>query len=119
MRKWSCAAMPAGQDDCIFNVLGAACWACAPNATASAAAKTIHFEVMPVSCAGSRTDSRLRPAPPQSVFYKTTTPLIYSSDTGVLKTRDCRYLVGITLVRKYAPLAQRCRLISKGSAPLM
>jgi hypothetical protein len=45
--------------------------------------------------------------------------LIYSSDTGVLKTRDCRYLVGITLVRKYAPLAQRCRLISKGSAPLM
>jgi hypothetical protein len=45
--------------------------------------------------------------------------LVYSSDTGVLKTRDCRYLVGITLVRKYAPLAQRCTLISKGSAPLV
>lgn len=45
--------------------------------------------------------------------------LVYSSDTGVLKTRDCRYLVGVTLVRKYAPLAQRCRLISKGSAPLL
>jgi hypothetical protein len=45
--------------------------------------------------------------------------LVHSSATGVLKTRDCRYLVGVTLVRKYAPLAQRCPLISRGSAPLL
>ena len=45
--------------------------------------------------------------------------LVSSSDTGVLKTRDCRYLVGVTVVRKFAPLAQRCSLISKGSAPLL
>ncbi len=45
--------------------------------------------------------------------------LVYSSDTGVLKTRDCRYLVGVTVVKKYAPLAQRCRLVSRGSAPLL
>jgi hypothetical protein len=45
--------------------------------------------------------------------------LVYSADTGVVKTRDCRYLIGVTVVRKFAPLAQRCSLISKGSAPLL
>jgi hypothetical protein len=45
--------------------------------------------------------------------------LVYSADTGVVKTRDCRYLVGVTVVRKFAPLAQRCSLVSKGSAPLL
>jgi hypothetical protein len=45
--------------------------------------------------------------------------LVYSADTGVVKTRDCRYLVGVTVVRKYAPLAQRCSLLSRGSAPLL
>jgi hypothetical protein len=45
--------------------------------------------------------------------------LVYSADTGVVKTRDCRYLVGVTVVRKFAPLAQRCSLVSRGSAPLL
>ncbi|HEX6265523.1 MAG TPA: hypothetical protein VFZ81_01365 [Burkholderiales bacterium] len=45
--------------------------------------------------------------------------LVYSADTGVVRTRDCRYLVGVTVVRKYAPLAQRCSLLSKGSAPVL
>jgi hypothetical protein len=45
--------------------------------------------------------------------------LVYSSDTGVLKTRDCRYLVGVTVVKKLAPLAQRCSLVSRGGAPLL
>ncbi|MGH8669662.1 MAG: hypothetical protein ACREUN_08310 [Burkholderiales bacterium] len=45
--------------------------------------------------------------------------LVYSADTGVVRTRDCRYLVGVTVVRKYAPLAQRCSLLSRGSAPLL
>lgn len=45
--------------------------------------------------------------------------LVYSADTGVVKTRDCRYLVGVTVVRKFAPLAQRCSVLSRGSAPLL
>ena len=39
--------------------------------------------------------------------------LVYSSDTGVLKTRDCRYLVGVTVVKRLEPLSQRCALIRK------
>jgi len=39
--------------------------------------------------------------------------LVYSSDTGVLSTRDCRYLVGVTVARRLAPLAQRCPLLRK------
>lgn len=39
--------------------------------------------------------------------------LVYSADTGVLATRDCRYLVGVSVVKKYAPLAGRCQLLSR------
>jgi hypothetical protein len=39
--------------------------------------------------------------------------LVYSADTGVLATRDCRYLVGVTVIRRYAPLAQRCSFLSR------
>jgi hypothetical protein len=39
--------------------------------------------------------------------------LVYSSDTGVLSTRDCRYLVGVTLAKRLEPLAQRCPLLRK------
>jgi hypothetical protein len=45
--------------------------------------------------------------------------LVYSADTGVVRTRDCRYLVGVSVGRKFAPLAQRCSLLSRGSAPLL
>jgi len=38
--------------------------------------------------------------------------LVYSSDTGVLKTRDCRYLIGVTVVKNLEPLAQRCPVLS-------
>ena len=45
-------------------------------------------------------------------FWVTSTGLlVYSSDTGVLKTRDCRYLVGVTVLKRLEPLAQRCPLI--------
>jgi hypothetical protein len=37
--------------------------------------------------------------------------LVYSSDTGVLKTRDCRYFIGVTVVRSLEPLAQRCQVL--------
>jgi hypothetical protein len=39
--------------------------------------------------------------------------LVSSSDTGVLKTRDCRYLVGVTVQRRLEPLAERCPFIRK------
>jgi hypothetical protein len=39
--------------------------------------------------------------------------LVYSADTGVVRTRDCRYLVGVTVVRKYAPLSRSCPLLSR------
>jgi hypothetical protein len=38
--------------------------------------------------------------------------LVYSSDTGVLKTRDCRYLIGVTVVKSLEPLAQRCPVLT-------
>ena len=37
--------------------------------------------------------------------------LVYSSDTGILKTRDCRYLVGVTISKRLAPIADRCPFI--------
>ena len=39
--------------------------------------------------------------------------LVYSADTGVLRTRDCRYLVGVSVVKKFAPLSERCRVLSR------
>jgi hypothetical protein len=39
--------------------------------------------------------------------------LVYSSDTGVLSTRDCRYLVGVTVQKRLEPLAQRCPVLRK------
>jgi hypothetical protein len=37
--------------------------------------------------------------------------LVYSADTGILKTRDCRYLVGVTVSKRLAPIADRCPFI--------
>ena len=39
--------------------------------------------------------------------------LVYPSDTGVLGTRDCRYLVGVTVQKRLEPLAQRCPVLRK------
>jgi len=39
--------------------------------------------------------------------------LVYSESTGILSTRDCRYLIGVTVVKRLEPLAQRCRVIAK------
>jgi hypothetical protein len=47
------------------------------------------------------------------LWVASTGVLVYSSDTGVLKTRDCRYLVGVTVVKRLDPLSQRCALIRK------
>jgi hypothetical protein len=37
--------------------------------------------------------------------------LVWSEDTGILKTRDCRYLVGVTVTKRLAPISDRCPLI--------
>jgi hypothetical protein len=37
--------------------------------------------------------------------------LVWSEDTGILKTRDCRYLVGVTVAKRLQPIADRCPLI--------
>ena len=46
-----------------------------------------------------------------SLWIASTGVLVYSSDTGVLSTRDCRYLVGITVQKRLEPLARRCPLV--------
>jgi hypothetical protein len=34
--------------------------------------------------------------------------LVYSSDTKVLKTRECSYLIGVSVVKRLELLADRC-----------
>jgi hypothetical protein len=48
-----------------------------------------------------------------SLWFTSTGLLVYSSDTGVLSTRDCRYLVGITVEKRLEPLAKRCPFVRK------
>lgn len=42
--------------------------------------------------------------------------LVSSSDTGILKTRDCRYLVGVTVQKRLVPLADRCPFVRQVGA---
>lgn len=37
--------------------------------------------------------------------------LVYSADSRIPKTRECHYLVGVTVTRRIEPLADRCPLI--------
>lgn len=39
--------------------------------------------------------------------------LVWSTDTGVLSTRDCRYLVGVTVLKRLEPLSERCPVARK------
>jgi len=38
--------------------------------------------------------------------------LVYSAD-NLAVMRDCRYFIGVSVVRTLAPLAQRCEIIRK------
>ena len=40
--------------------------------------------------------------------------LVYSAATKVPTTRECRYLVGVSVVTRYAVLSERCELIARG-----
>jgi hypothetical protein len=39
--------------------------------------------------------------------------LVYSASTKVPKTRECRYVVGVTVSTRYSVLADRCELFSR------
>ena len=45
------------------------------------------------------------------LWVSSTGILVWSEDTGILKTRDCRYLVGVTIAKRLQPIADRCPLI--------
>jgi hypothetical protein len=36
--------------------------------------------------------------------------LVYSADTMIPKTRDCRYFIGVSVLKRIEPLADRCPL---------
>ena len=39
--------------------------------------------------------------------------LVYSADTMIPKTRDCRYFIGVSVLKRLEPLADRCPLVRK------
>ena len=48
------------------------------------------------------------------VLWATNTGLlVYSAATKVPATRECRYVVGTSVVTRYAVLSERCELIAR------
>jgi hypothetical protein len=47
------------------------------------------------------------------LWVSSTGLLVYSAATKVPTTRECRYLVGVSVVTRYVVLAERCELISR------
>lgn len=45
------------------------------------------------------------------LWLSNTGVLVYSGDTKVPKTRECHYLVGVTVARRIEVLADRCPLM--------
>lgn len=45
------------------------------------------------------------------LWLSNTGVLVYSGDTRIPKTRECHYLVGVTVTRRIEPLADRCPLM--------
>ena len=39
--------------------------------------------------------------------------LVYSADTKIPTTRDCRYLIGVSVLKRLEPLAERCPLVRR------
>jgi len=37
--------------------------------------------------------------------------LVYSADSKIPKTRDCSYFIGVSILKRLEPLADRCPLI--------
>ena len=48
------------------------------------------------------------------VLWATNTGLlVYSASTKVPTTRECRYLVGVSVATRYTVLSERCELIAR------
>ena len=45
------------------------------------------------------------------LWLSNTGMLVSSADTRIPKTRECKYLVGVTVARRIEPLADRCPLM--------
>ena len=45
------------------------------------------------------------------LWLSNTGMLIFSADTRIPKTRECKYFIGVTVVSKIEPLADRCPLM--------
>jgi hypothetical protein len=45
------------------------------------------------------------------LWLSNTGVLVYSADTRIPKTRECHYLIGVTVTRRIEPLADRCPLM--------
>ena len=45
------------------------------------------------------------------LWLSNTGMLISSADTRIPKTRECKYFIGVTVVSKIEPLADRCPLM--------
>ena len=39
--------------------------------------------------------------------------LVYSAGTAIPKTRECRYFIGVSVLKRIEPLADRCPLIRR------
>ena len=50
------------------------------------------------------------------LWLSNTGVLVYSGDTVIPKTRECRYFIGVTVVKRIEPLADRCPLM-RGVGP--
>jgi hypothetical protein len=47
------------------------------------------------------------------LWITSTGVLVYSSNTRVLSTRDCRYLVGVTVQKRFERRTHRCPFFRK------
>ena len=45
------------------------------------------------------------------LWLSNTGVMVYSADTRIPKTRECRYLIGVSVVKRLEPLADRCPLM--------
>jgi len=45
------------------------------------------------------------------LWVSNTGVLIYSADMAIPKTRDCRYFIGVTVLKRIVPLADRCSVL--------
>ena len=45
------------------------------------------------------------------LWLSNTGVMVYSADSRIPKTRECHYLIGVSVVKRIEPLADRCPLM--------